>query len=95
MTIRKNIAARAFDIKDHTKPVSNSPEFFILAAKPFCSRELIKYDNKPFPTSNCCGCELVERHVEKLRWAYCRRCPHKIAPAPAPVYNDSRDGSAA
>ena len=76
-------------------------DFLGASANPFCGPKSVYYEtsvlqvHKPFPTSNCCDRELVERQGQKLRWAYCRRCPHKIAPAPAPIYNDSRDGSAA
>lgn len=72
-----------------------SHDFFVEAANPFCGPELVKYNDKPFPTSNCCGRELVERHGQILSWSYCHRCPNKIAPAPSPIYNDSREGGAA
>ncbi len=31
------------------------------------------------PLSSCCGRELVEERARRLRFAYCKTCPHAIA----------------
>jgi len=88
MTVRKNIAVRAIDLKGLAKPANNTTDFFILSANPFAGLEQVKYENAPTapvkPVHKCPAC-LNSWIDETGKFSACPQCLYRIVPRTPPT----------